>query len=130
MSCGNCDGRCCSIFNYPHTPEFLKFRHESLNGYPDDKMLSEMLVRLTPKEAIERAEKFGVVPPRGMTREQWAEKTGPVYTCKHWDEETRLCTVYDKRPQMCRDYPYGKRCQHGCGYALPQAHPYHEKNAS
>ena len=27
------------------------------------------------------------------------------YSCKHWDTETRLCRIYEQRPQMCRDYP-------------------------
>jgi len=32
------------------------------------------------------------------------------YTCKHFDSETKLCTIYDIRPQMCRDYPENNKC--------------------
>lgn len=38
-----------------------------------------------------------------------------LFTCKHWDGATRLCTIYERRPQMCRDYPEpGKVCRF-CG---------------
>lgn len=37
------------------------------------------------------------------------------YSCKHLDEKTGLCTVYNIRPMMCRAYPYGGECQYpGC----------------
>jgi Fe-S-cluster containining protein len=36
-----------------------------------------------------------------------------IYTCKHFDKKKRECTIYEFRPMMCRDYPYGK----GCNYA-------------
>lgn len=77
-------------------------------------MLGEMLIPLTYEEATERAARFGVGNIDKM-------KDAPLYTCKNWDEETRLCTVYDERPDMCRYYPYGRECDHGCGYKLPQA---------
>jgi Fe-S-cluster containining protein len=31
--------------------------------------------------------------------------TGHRYRCKLWDPKTKNCTIYDIRPQMCRDYP-------------------------
>src|SRR4051812_1594782 len=31
-----------------------------------------------------------------------------VYSCKHYDAASGLCTVYDYRPTMCRNYPCGK----------------------
>ncbi len=72
-----------------------------------------MLVELTADQAVERAERFDVTPPEGFDLRSWAE-AAPGYTCRHWDEETRLCTVYEDRPQMCREYPYAGRCQHDC----------------
>lgn len=39
-----------------------------------------------------------------------------LYTCRHWDPETRLCTAYEQRPWMCRAYPYGRHCEYGCTY--------------
>jgi Fe-S-cluster containining protein len=34
-----------------------------------------------------------------------------VYTCKHYDPKKK-CTIYEYRPQMCRDYPYGNDCNY------------------
>lgn len=28
-----------------------------------------------------------------------------IYTCKHFDKETRMCKQYSKRPKMCSEYP-------------------------
>lgn len=37
------------------------------------------------------------------------------YTCKHFDHTTRDCGIYEMRPAMCRDYPYGRVCKfEGC----------------
>lgn len=27
------------------------------------------------------------------------------FTCKHWDTETKLCGIYETRPEMCQTYP-------------------------
>lgn len=36
------------------------------------------------------------------------------FTCKNWDPATRLCGIYETRPEMCRAYPEpGKVCG-GC----------------
>jgi Fe-S-cluster containining protein len=44
--------------------------------------------------------------------------TSPVtFTCRHFDRESRKCTVYKVRPRMCEGYPYapGALCQFpGC----------------
>jgi Fe-S-cluster containining protein len=37
---------------------------------------------------------------------------GAYYTCRHWDTETHLCKVYEKRPLMCKGFPYKKKCQY------------------
>lgn len=37
------------------------------------------------------------------------------YTCKHHDQKTGNCTIYDIRPSMCKLYPYGRKCYYkGC----------------
>lgn len=39
----------------------------------------------------------------------------PVYTCKHHDKETKLCTNYKNRPKLCRNYPSRGGCEYkGC----------------
>ncbi len=37
------------------------------------------------------------------------------YSCKHFDPKAKLCTIYEMRPAMCRNYPNGHECNYvGC----------------
>lgn len=123
MSCSStCGGACCAVFYYPAPPEELRARwkdneptsERGKRQKRDDLYIADMLIPLGIDDAVERAEKFGV-------QQVYDDWPGPlaVYTCKHWDEETRLCGAYDERPDMCADYPYAKPCEHGCGYESP-----------
>lgn len=103
-----CTGKCCAVFNYSVSRETLAARDDA-----DSKFLADMLIDLTPDEAEARAERFNVTPPDGYTVREWADY-GQAYTCRHWDEKTMLCGVYEDRPRMCRDYPYAGKCQHDC----------------
>ena len=103
-----CSGKCCAVFNYPTPPEVLATR-----GHEDDAFLADMLIALTPDEAEARMLRFNITPPEGMDLREWAE-AAPTYTCRHWDENTHLCEVYEDRPRMCREYPYDQACQHDC----------------
>lgn len=119
-----CDGRCCSVFVYPSAPDELRERWE---GYPDserkrdDLFIADMLIGLTADEAQVRVDRFGVDMSEAMTQSvhDLVELGYSLYTCKHWDEDTRLCTAYDERPKMCQEYPYTKKCEHGCGCYAP-----------
>lgn len=82
-------------------------------GWPDDAFLADMLIGLTSEEAQERVERFEVTLPEGYTAAEWGD-AGSIYTCRHWNEQTRLCGAYGDRPKMCADYPYGRQCQHDC----------------
>ena len=77
-----------------------------------------MLIPLGLDEVYERAERFGGNPPRteGGAGEPLTVDDGCWFTCRHWDEGTRLCRIYDERPRMCRTYGEPEQpCQHGCG---------------
>lgn len=44
------------------------------------------------------------------------------HRCRHWVPESGLCAIYERRPTMCREYPYGEPCgQRRCGQPLEQA---------
>lgn len=74
---------------------------------PDGPFIKDMLVELDPSVAREKHRGWGFVG--------WEPDEGERYfTCKHWDPSTRLCTVYEERPKMCRDHPCGA-CKFGCG---------------
>lgn len=108
-----CAGACCAAF--PIHRSFFRHRTGRTKPLtPDDEFIMDMLVPLTRRQAVARSRRLGYPDP---------PRYGPAYslfTCRHWDETTRLCTVYDRRPAMCSDYPYsGRTCERGCGYALP-----------
>lgn len=113
-----CTGKCCAVFNYPTPPDELRARWAKRPTTDrrcyDDLLIASMLIELSPIDALARAEKFDITPPEGYTLETWAENTPAMYTCRHWDEDTRLCGIYEDRPKMCRDYPYDNPCQHDC----------------
>lgn len=117
-ACRTCDGRCCSLFTYTVPLEQIADRYAAGEGAAGDLQLLELLYPLTPEEARERALRFKVegLFGSGIAKDQPPENG--YYSCRAWDEETRLCTIYDTRPQMCRGYPYGRGCQHGCSYEV------------
>jgi len=41
--------------------------------------------------------------------------TANRYTCRHWDQITKLCGNYQDRPRMCTDFPYEHGMCHICG---------------
>lgn len=104
-----CPGWCCAAFYWPRTISWMR-KHADKTMW-DGAQIRDMLIPLTPKQARERYERFSGTPTRAY---KWKHR-GHFFTCKNWDEETRLCKIYEDRPAMCRDYPYGQECQHGCG---------------
>lgn len=100
-----CHGGCCAVL-------CLSVDHATLLADPerftDGPFLAEMLILLEAEEVAERRERFGI--PAGDEAREW-------FTCKHFDEIARRCTAYEDRPGMCRIYPNGTACEHGCGQA-------------
>lgn len=105
-----CPGYCCAAFYWPRT--ITEQRRRAAETY-DGEQIADMLVRLTPKQARERYEKFS--GKQSGLHYSWKHR-GHYFTCKNWDEDTRLCKIYEDRPAMCRDFPYGTECPHGCGF--------------
>lgn len=113
MAC-SCEGKCCSVFTYTSTPEQLRIEPwRGTQSQRDNLYVADMLIPLTAEEAKERSLRFDVsgAEDRDYSKLQW-------YTCRHWDESTMLCTAYEDRPPMCREFPYGKPCDHGCAYEI------------
>jgi len=100
----DCTGACCAVFYLPHTITHFRKNKETIQ---DGEYIADMVIPLTPKEARERAGQFG-----SSAEPKW-DSRGHHFTCRHWDEKTRLCKAYDARPAMCRNYPYGEPCPLG-----------------
>lgn len=104
----SCAGACCSVFPLPGYSKMASGQTVD----PEAPMIVAMVIPLEDDEAIERYARlgYGTLPP-----DYFADGLG-LYTCRNWNEETRLCGIYDTRPVMCRDYPYGLPCERGCGF--------------
>lgn len=106
-----CRGACCALF--PLAPP------ADWDETPERRYIRDMLIPLTEEEAVARYARLGY-----GDRLPWEPaRLGPeqtLWTCRHWDEQTRLCTAYEARPRMCRDYPYTGACERdACSYAAP-----------
>lgn len=98
-----CTGHCCRQFFLPVRPGELAERAAEEND-------SE--IRTVARMAIP------------IAREDWQElcvtddceaveaQGGWMYTCKNFDTVAGNCTIYETRPNMCRDYPYGRACRY------------------
>jgi Fe-S-cluster containining protein len=88
MTDRSCPGFCCQTV-------YLPMDHANLHRFAD--------------VLIDGHQIADMLEPTGETT-----GTSHHFTCKNWDPNMRLCTVYENRPFMCRDYPYGRPCEH-CG---------------
>lgn len=106
-----CNGGCCAVFYFPSNPREIKDKIDEYGEYNgnDGMMLANMLIPLTLEEAGERVERFGI-DPKSVTAPEGVHDH--YFTCKYWDEDTRQCTVYEARPDMCATYPYER--EGGC----------------
>jgi Fe-S-cluster containining protein len=100
----SCTGKCCVAFPLNKTLGELAAMRYPASAFEALTILG-MIQPLTVEETRERAARFGLGEPDDEIK---------YYSCRHWDEETRLCTIYDERPWMCRTYPNEDKCDHGC----------------
>lgn len=111
----SCPGYCCAAF-------MLRIDHEAAvekdwSKVEDGEALVDMLIPLPSAIGVERLRAAGSpLADRGLLADH-------AYTCRHWDESTRLCGIYAERPAMCRRYPGDAddgsgECEHGCGLVV------------
>lgn len=87
-----CTGHCCRAFPLSCTLEELRAPDTKLI---DAAFVADMLIPLGKRPG-----------PSGELRE--------VYTCRHLSAGGD-CTVYERRPRVCWEYPYSRECNvEGC----------------
>ena len=97
-----CTGHCCRGFSleYPNAvvkEEYAKAQAGQDSFIPNVTTIAEMLI------------------PLGVFRGQ------ELFTCKHLSQEGN-CTIYEMRPQMCRDFPGPDPCKYrNCASHGPQS---------
>ena len=113
-----CDGRCCCVFplSWGVTGE------DGISTWLDEghtteerAFIADMLIPLNKFEATQRWADMGYTEPLSLL-----DDDRPLWTCRHWNTETRLCDAYDQRPLLCSTFPYETACHHkGCEYRQP-----------
>lgn len=90
--CSKCPGYCCT--------------HEIINVTRRD------VERLAQRFGLERevAEQRFTKVVDGTRSLRHRRDEVYKYACRFLDPETRRCTVYEHRPEVCRQYPHGKVC--------------------
>lgn len=108
-----CTGNCCEEFTISLGPTVEVILDKLRNGNMiDGAYIADMLVPI-------RALTVGARTPSGaiITEEEVRDAPGNcwgwVFTCRHFDKTNRVCTAYEERPQMCREFPYGRACPYG-----------------
>jgi Fe-S-cluster containining protein len=94
-NCDNCPAYCCS--------------YEHIEVTPAD--LARLAARFGLSEAEARRRFTKARPGDPATRIMRHQKDYHFGSaCRFLDTETRHCTIYDARPEICRSYPGAPRC--------------------
>ena len=90
--CGQCPGYCCTYKLIPVTERDVArlARHFGINETTAELRFTRIVA--------------GEIGMRHKKDHVYAS------TCMMLDRDKRRCTVYEARPQVCRDYPVGRRC--------------------
>lgn len=91
--CEKCPAYCCSVY-------------ERVAVSDSDLIRLATHFRLSPEEAEKQFTK------KWRDERILKRQKDPVLgsACRYLDLQTRGCTIYDARPDTCRDYPVRKRC--------------------
>lgn len=102
-----CTGHCCRAFFLPYSYEQLQAKKADGSLRARDEQVPDMVIPLGQYENLP-VELKAIVPPGSDSNDHY-------YTCKNYDTATGNCKVYETRPHMCSDYPYGSSCKYmGC----------------
>ena len=114
MPIKGCTGACCERFTLPFTPE------QAADGSAIRIWGGEVKQIIGMVEFLE----FSYMGSNGvvlMTPDGYAGSPAPWYRCVHHSPATGCCGIYSHRPELCRRYPNGHRCEYpGCTYDGPE----------
>lgn len=116
-----CSGLCCRHFYLPYSPDELahladeqRWRDEYQEAHPGADLPPELQgtiyteIRLIADLAVY----LGDEAPPNNRFSGGRVASGGIYTCKYL-QPSGDCGIYERRPAMCRDYPYSKTCEWG-----------------
>jgi Fe-S-cluster containining protein len=67
--------------------------------------ISEDDLHISRGKFVNRLKKEGLISSYREATKKFMLANRPNGDCLFLDEKSRLCTVYAKRPQLCRDFP-------------------------
>jgi Fe-S-cluster containining protein len=106
-----CTGHCCERFFLPLSPDELRAEQADKGTIYNRKeidFVADMVIYLGPSGTSVTGEPLTL---------EGKPVTGHFYTCRHYKDGN--CTVYEQRPNICRDYPYGSTCKYKeCTWSL------------
>lgn len=92
-----CTGHCCEVIRFPLDMEGIR------------KALADTREGIRKWKDIETIE--DMVVPLGKALNLSGEGQDFYnFACRHFDRENKLCKIYDKRPDMCRDFGESVPC--------------------
>lgn len=92
--CQGCRGDCCMMPVEVQSSDLVRLGLTS-----DDELLSSV------KKVAKRLQKMGLVQSYREGTELFMLAARPNGDCHFLHPQTRLCTVYEKRPEVCRKFP-------------------------
>lgn len=127
LSCtpgSRCSGQCCNAFTLPCTPEQIveaiehlkrcevdpEYKATFLSGGGPNIWLPMEYTTILPMLIPIVYAMEGDQHPSNPTHSIEKGRDGWYYTCVHFDDRTGNCNIYDHRPRMCSEYPYGNTC--------------------
>ena len=115
MNCLECPGHCCRAFPLSVSyGQMLRYYDAWCWGHKDvlldgggfgphgqDVHIIALMIR-----------PLGVFTENPITRRKFP-KPQMLYRCVHFNQDTGQCEIYDRRPAMCRNYPYdAEECEY------------------
>jgi Fe-S-cluster containining protein len=91
-----CTGHCCRHYSLPHPLWYVREFGE------DGEQIAAMSL---PAYVVQPGE------PMPDGRPLSGGDPAQIYRCANLNEATGDCRIYEERPRMCREYPYGRRCE-------------------
>lgn len=93
--CRTCTGTCCSLPVEARLSDLV--RMEVVDPF-------EAEVE-APKQIAKRLKKAGIIQHFNFKESKFTLAQRANNDCNYLDQKTRLCTIYDKRPDICRNHP-------------------------
>lgn len=115
-----CTGHCCKAFTLPISAEELQSDFEKYQAWVqnpegetkprwrDIGIIADMAIYLGMGWHDSKTGEY--VPDSELNRKRFGHEPIRVYTCRHL-QSNGDCGIYENRPSMCRDYPYGHPCK-------------------